>query len=537
MIKSSSATRKHVLAALLFTITACGVERVDTTSSRDQGDSALAGKPNIIIFLVDDMGLMDTSVPMLTDEDGNPQRHSLNDWYRTPNMERLAAVGTRFANFYAHNVCSPTRISIMTGQNAARHRTTDYINPWQDNRTLDNDAFPLAVSQRGPPEWNWAGLRSRDITLPVLLRQVGYVTIHVGKAHFAPFEHEGADPRHLGFDVNVAGSAIGAPGSYHGQADYGKGSTKPLARPVPDLDKYHGTDTFLTEALTLEAMSELDDALEEEKPFFLYMSHYAVHSPFNSDARFAAHYRSRVKSDLAQNYATLVEGIDKSLGDLMDYLDAKGIAENTLIIFLGDNGGDAPLAGTDDISSSAPLRGRKGSKWEGGVRVPFITAWGKPDTTNQWQKKLVIPAGSIRQEVGVCYDLFPTVLDLVKVPVPAGHPVDGQNLTRILTGRSDPNHRNVFLNHYPHPRRGESHFFTTWREGDRKVRYEYLAEGDKRYALFDLAKDPSESRNLASENPELLVNMMQGMVEELKSMEAAYPIQAGQRFEPVIPLQ
>ena len=108
------------------------------------------------------------------------------------------------------------------------------------------------------------------LTLPRLLRQVGYATIHVGKAHFAPFDHEGGDPLNLGFDVNVAGSAIGAPGSYHGQADYGKGSTNLLARPVPGLDKYHGTDTFLTEALTLEAMSQVDEALAEDRPFYLY---------------------------------------------------------------------------------------------------------------------------------------------------------------------------------------------------------------------------------------------------------------------------
>ena len=398
----------------------------------------MAIKPNIVVFLVDDMGLMDTSVPMLTDDDGKLQRYPLNDWYRTPNMERLAAIGTRFSNFYSHNVCSPTRISIMTGQNAARHRTTDYINPWQDNRTLDNTAFPFVVSQRGPPEWNWAGLKKRDVTLPRQLKHIGYATIHVGKAHFAPFDHEGADPLNLGFEVNVAGSAIGAPGSYHGQAGYGKGSTKPLARPVPGLDKYHGTDTFLTEALTLEAKNEVDKALTEEKPFLLYLSHYAVHSPFNSDARFAARYRDRDKSGPAQNYATLIEGIDKSLGDLMDHLEEKGVAENTLIIFLGDNGGDAPLAGTDDISSSAPLRGRKGSKWEGGVRVPFIAAWGKPVAHNRWQKELPIPAGSIRQEIGVCYDLFPTILDLVDAPVPADHPVDGQNLKRLLIGKPDP---------------------------------------------------------------------------------------------------
>ena len=132
--------------------------------------------------------------------------------------------------------------------------------------------------------------------------------------------------------------------------------------------------------------------------------------------------------------------------------------------------------GTDDISSSAPLRGRKGSKWEGGVRAPFIAAWGKSDANNRWQKELSIPAGGIRQEIGVCYDLFPTIFVLVDTTVPAGHPVDGQNLKELLSAQSDPNHRNEFLNHYPHPRRGKSHFFTTWRKGDWKVRYEYLAE-------------------------------------------------------------
>jgi arylsulfatase A-like enzyme len=227
--------------------------------------------------------------------------------------------------------------------------------------------------------------------------------------------------------------------------------------------------------------------------------------------------------------------MDQSLGDLMDHLEARGIAENTLIFFLGDNGGDAPLAGTDDISSSAPLRGRKGSKWEGGVRVPFIAAWGKPDANHPWQRKLPIPAGSIRQEIGVCYDLFPTIVELVDVPVPADHSVDGQVLTRLLSGQSEPKHRNEFLNHYPHPRRGKSHFFTTWRNANWKVRYAYFAEGDNRYALYDLAKDPSESQNLAAENPERLESLMQDMVRELEAMNAVYPVKDGQTLKPVVP--
>ena len=111
--------------------------------------------PNIVVFLIDDMGVMDTSVPFLTDKDGKPKRYPLNDYYRTPSMERLAKQGIRFNQFYAMSVCSPTRISIMTGQNAARHRATNWINPRSDN-----------AGPNGPPEWNWAGLKKGDITLP-----------------------------------------------------------------------------------------------------------------------------------------------------------------------------------------------------------------------------------------------------------------------------------------------------------------------------------------------------------------------------------
>ena len=154
--------------------------------------SAAAKAPNIVVFLVDDMGVMDTSVPFLTDG-GKPKRYPLNEYYRTPSMERLASQGIRFNNFYAMSVCSPTRISIMTGQNAARHGATNWINP------RSNNGGPL-----GPPDWNWRGLNSKDLTLPGLLREAGYETIHVGKGHFGPDDTEGAEPLNLGFNINVA---------------------------------------------------------------------------------------------------------------------------------------------------------------------------------------------------------------------------------------------------------------------------------------------------------------------------------------------
>lgn len=423
----------------------------------------------------------------------------------------------------------------MNGQNAARHRCTDYINPWQNNRSIDNTQYPLVVSRQVSSEWNWEGLKKNDITLPRTLKQAGYTTLHVGKARFAPFDHEGADPLNLGFDVNVAGSAIGAPGSYYGQDDYGVGSKNPLARPVPGLDSYHGSDTFLTEALTLEAKIEVDKVLAEGRAFFLHMSHYAVHSPFQSDPRFAARYRVDGKLPDYQAYASMIEGMDKSLGDLLDHFEAKGIAENTLIIFLGDNGGDAPVQDVDAIDASAPQCSRKGGKCEGGMRVPFIAAWGKADPSNPWQKKLPIPAESIRQEIGTCYDLFPTIAKFVRFHVPSDYPVDGQDLSRLLTGQLDPEHRNEFLNHYPHPRRGVSNFFTIWRQGNWKVMYEYLEEGAKRYSLYNLANDPSESHNLAAEQSEQLRVMMQGMVRELESMDAVYPVKDGRQLTPIIP--
>ncbi|MCP4783003.1 MAG: sulfatase [Fuerstiella sp.] len=480
-----------------------------------------AAKPNIVIFLVDDMGPMDTSVPMLTDESGKPRRHPLNAWYRTPNMERLAAQGVRFSNFYAHTVCSPSRVSIMTGQNSARHHTTDFIDAYFNN------GGPLKPSQ-----WNWEGLDSGDVILASILRQNGFKTIHIGKAHFAPFRHEGADPRDLGFDVNIGGSPIGRPASYYGQKGYGEGTEVA----VPHLDKYHGTATYLTEALTIEAKAELDKVIVEGKPFFLYMSHYAVHGPFDSDPRFATNYKDVDRNERALAFATMIEGMDKSLGDLMDHLETRGVAENTLVLFLGDNGSDAPLGAHNSIASSAPLRGRKGSRWEGGIRVPFVAAWAKPNPKNKWQNQLPIVAGSVRQEIGNCSDLFPTITQLIAAAVPADHPVDGQNLAKLLAGQPDPDHRDEFLSHYPH-RRGVgpgNDYFTLYRRGNWKAVYHHVGRKE-RYELYDLESDPTESNNLAADNPDKLKSMLKAMARELKAKGAQYPQRNGQPIKFVMP--
>jgi arylsulfatase A-like enzyme len=456
------------------------------------------------------MGVMDTSVAFLTDEDGKPERHPLNEFYRTPAMERLAEQGVRFNQFCAMSVCSPTRISIMTGQNAARHHATNWINPTKDN-----------AGTHGAVAWNWAGLRKGDVTLPGLLREGSYRTIHVGKAHFGPMEHDGEEPLNLGFDVNVAGHSWGAPSSYYGEKNYGHGTERDR-NAVPHLEHYHGTDTFLSEALTLEAKKQVAEAAQSDQPFFLHFSHYAVHSPFDSDPRFAANYKDSGKPPAAQAFATLIEGIDKSLGDMLDQLEELGIAENTLVLFLGDNGTDAPLGNPHEIACAAPLRGKKGAHYEGGMRVPFIAAWAATDPANPWQKRLPIAAGTLQSQVANVTDLFPTLLALADVESPSEHRVDGNSLATLFTGAADANRPQQFLMHYPHgPHR--SSYFTSWRDGDWKLIYHYHAPVGKRCELFNLAQDPCESRNLTAEKPAECRRLLNGMVAALEDAGAQYP--------------
>lgn len=483
-------------------------------------------RPNIVLFLVDDMGVMDTSVPFLTDEQGQPRRYPLNEFYRTPNMERLAAQGVRFSQFYAMSVCSPTRTSIMTGQNAARHRTTNWINPDRNN-----------AGPNGPTNWNWQGLTSRDVTLARILQGAGYRTIHVGKGHFGHREAEGADPTNLGFDVNIGGASIGAPGSYYGRENFGHG-TRRARSAVPHLEKYHGQDIYLTEALTLEANAAVRDAVRDGKPFFLYFPQYAVHSPFQADPRFAAHYANSDKPEAAKAFASMIEGMDKSLGDVLDQLQELGVAENTLVIFLGDNGSDAPLGHEHEVACAAPLRGKKGAHYEGGMRVPFIAAWAEVDTANRLQRQLPIKPGAVQTQVASVCDIFPTLLPLAGAQIPQNHVIDGRRLDTLLTGQADPSREPAFLMHYPHAPHRTS-YWTSYRDGDWKVIYHYfpseVSEGSH-YQLFNLADDPYEQKNLAASKPKRLAAMMQKLVAELEAHKALYPVDDnGQPLKPQLP--
>ncbi len=479
-----------------------------------------ATKPNIILFLVDDMGVMDTSVPFLADKEGKPERHPLNNLFRTPGMERLSGLGIRMRHFYANSVCSPTRVSIMTGQSSARHRTTQWIRPEGNN-----------AGAQGPKDWQWKGITPKHKTLAGLLKKAGYRTIHAGKAHFGPNASYGELPENFGFDVNIGGRAIGQPGSYYGKSNFTRGKSK--SRAVFGLEKYHGKDIYLTEALTIEINAEIKRSVEQKKPFFAYMSHYAVHAPFNPDPRFAANYTDKDVSKNGKAFATMIEGIDKSLNDMLDHVEKLGVAEDTLVFFLGDNGTDAPLGKTHAIACAAPLRGKKGTHYEGGMRVPFIAAWARPNKDNPLQKSLAIPAGMLSTAKGSICDLFPTILKLAGVSHDGK--IDGSDFAGALSGGKRTNEF-TFLMHFPHGHR--SSYYTAWHQGDWKLVYHYNRPPETRHELFNLAIDRTESKNLAATDKKELHRMLKSMAAALQDADAQYPHskkKPGTRLKPVLP--
>ena len=209
----------------------------------------------------------------------------------------------------------------------------------------------------------------------------------------------------------------------------------------------------------------------------------------------------------------------------MDKLDELGVAENTLILFLGDNGGDAPLGGPADYGSSAPLRGKKGSEYEGGVRVPFIAAWAKPDPDNKFQKKYPIAQNAVQLQQGTVMDIYPTVMSVAGVELPQNYALDGSDLKILLQGKSDADHRDDFLMHFPH---GEhrANYFTTYRDGDWKLIYYYNPEttGEPSWKLYNLKNDPYETMDLSESEPDQVSVLIDAMKKRLEAENALLPL-------------
>lgn len=467
--------------------------------------------PNIIMFLVDDMGWQDTSVPFFK------ERTPFNERYHTPNMERLASEGMMFTQAYACSVCSPTRISLMTGINATRHRVTN----WTLHKNASNDRPHESLEF---PEWNVNGMSPvPDIErtvyatpLPQLLKDAGYFTIHCGKAHLGAMETPAADPLNIGFDINIAGHAAGGPGSYYGLKNFGnKKGEHTLPWGIPGLEKYHGQDIYLNEALTLEAKKALDSALSTKKPFFLYMSHYAIHAPIQEDQRFFDKYRSDTLDETEAKYASMIESMDKSLGDLMDYLDEKGIENNTIILFMSDNGGLSAVArGGEPHTHNKPLSSGKGSAHEGGIREPMIVKW--PG---------VVESKSVCNEYLIIEDFFPSILELAGIAdYQTIQHVDGISFVPMLKQEETTATGRALFWHYPNnwgptgPGIGAS---STIRKGDWKLIYYHE---NQNFELFNLTEDIGETTNLVEKEPRKLVEMAGLLADYLRKAEAQMPV-------------
>ena len=470
-------------------------------------------RPNIIFFLVDDMGWQDTSVPFWT------EKTFYNERYETPNMERLARQGVMFTQAYASSVSSPTRCSIMTGSNAARHRVTN----WTLEKGVRTDASSDVLSL---PEWNYNGISQVPGTentylctsFVQLLKDSGYHTVHCGKAHWGAIDTPGENPCHFGFEENITGSAAGGVATYLSERNYGHDdSGEPVSLfAVEGMEKYWKTGTFLTEALTQEALCALDKAKAYRQPFYLYMSHYAVHVPIDRDARFFDKYKRKGLSDKEAAYASLIEGMDKSLGDIMDWLDENGEADNTIIIFMGDNGGYATGLGWRDAplyTQNYPLKCGKGSAYEGGIREPMIVCW--PGVT----------AGGTRCDSYVmAEDIYPSILEMAGVKrysVP--QIIDGRSFVPLLDGSGDPSRgRDLFWN-FPNiwgetgPGIGST---CTVRSGDWKLVYFYET-GVKE--LYNIADDIGEEHNLAPERPDLVRKLSSRLGKYLRKADAQRP--------------
>lgn len=455
-----------------------------------QAHAQIQKQPNIIMFLVDDMGIMDTSVPFCN------KPMPLNKQFHTPNMERLAKEGMKFTSAYAQPVCTPTRVSFLTGMNASRTHVTNWTSPSKNNNTDPKD------KQFAPLDWNINGLSPKvgiektvyATPFPILLQQAGYYTIHVGKAHWGSMGTPGANPYNMGFMVNIAGHAAGHPQSYLSEQRYGNMPGKAQAQAVPDLEEYYGTGTFLNEALTLEAKKAMSVAVEAQKPFFLNMAHYAVHDPIMPDPRFVQKYYDMGLDSTEAKYCSLIESMDKSLGDIMNFLKENRLDQNTIILFMSDNGGlDAHGRGKPNTHNQ-PFRSGKGSIYEGGVREPMLVKW--PGVTKP---------GSVNDNPAIIDDFYPTILEIAGVKNPKiQQQLDGISLTATLKSPQTKSADRPLIFHYPNRWTNVSdenllgiNYYSAMRYGKWKLVYKMRT---KELELYDLSNDISELHNLAKKN-------------------------------------
>ena len=413
-----------------------------------------AAPPNVVLFLVDDMGWRDLGCQG-------------SEIFETPAADRLAAEGVRFTQAYAAcPVCSPSRAALMTGKTPARVGFTGHITATGKHR------YP-PEGRIIPPDDN-LNLPLTETTIAETLRAAGYATASVGKWHLGGPDYW---PGEHGFDVNVAGHTHGSPSSYW--FPY-LNPEQPWNSDMPNLAGGRKGE-YLTERLTDEAIRFIERY--RERPFFLYMSHYAVHVPLQAPPALVEKYErklARRPAPVNPIYAAMVETADTSLGRLLDAIDRLGLADDTLVLFTSDNGGLA------DVTDNRPLRAGKGFLYEGGVRVPLLARW--PGRA---------PAGKTSDVPVIGADLFATIAEAAGAE--AASAADSRSLVPLLTGEAQTLKGDLYW-YYPHYSPQAKQPGAAIRSGNWKLIEHY---DPPRVELFDLGADPGENRDLAADRPEV----------------------------------
>ncbi|MHC4756753.1 MAG: sulfatase [Planctomycetota bacterium] len=421
-------------------------------------------KLNFVFILIDDMGWKDLGCYGAS-------------FFETPNIDRLAAEGMRFTNGYAAcAVCTPTRVSILTGKYPARTHNDGHIRP-------DLAPYPKGSGKLINPQFKqW--LEPSEVTIAETLKAGGYTSASIGKWHLGEQSGPQYRPQNQGFSRVVLSQHHGDMNYFYPFVDREKW---PYAGPLPGKP-----GDYLPDRLTDEAVKFIEDS--RDKPFFLYLSHWSVHGPHYAKEEKIAKYEARKKAQgeklINPVYAAMVESVDECVGRVMAKLQETGIAENTVIIFFSDNGG------LKKVTSMSPLRGQKSLYYEGGIRVPLIIK--APGLTRP---------GSQCHEPVISTDFYPTMLEIATLPPKPEQHLDGVSLVPLLKGSKTGLGREAIYWHFPLYHGRGCTPCSAIRAGDYKL-IEYFE--DYRIELYNLKDDIGETKDLSKSNP--------GKANELREM-------------------
>ncbi|MHB1454751.1 MAG: sulfatase [Saccharofermentanales bacterium] len=455
-------------------------------------------KPNVLVILIDDMGFKDLACYGST-------------FYETPNIDRLSEDGALFTNAYAAcPVCSPSRASLLTGKYPARIGVTDWIGAHAKGKLIDApyiDHLPL-----------------EEDNIAKVMKRNGYKTYHVGKWHLGDAEYH---PQHQGFDVNIAGCHIGMPWN---------GYFSPYK--IENLEDEPDGE-YLTDRITDEAISLIES--NGDQPFFLYLSHYAVHTPIQAKEQDLKRFvkkaerlgldkkdpfvigeyypcehkknehvtRRMFQSDVA--YAAMIYNLDYNIGRVIEKLKEMKIYEETIIVFTSDNGGLATSEGSP--TCNFPAAEGKGWVYDGGIREPLLIIY-----------KNQIEGSRLVHTPVTTPDIFPTILDLCNIQDAVTGKIDGISMLPLLQGETELPREGIFW-HYPHYGNQGGTPAAAVRSGDFKLIRFFE---DEHLELYNLADDISETRNITDDDPEMTVKLKEMLNRWLTEVNGIIPERNGE---------